>query len=67
MRDDTVVDIPSPTGPPPPIPLGIMYWRGHATGSWWAVVPGRGGPRLIEAVSEDALAVAVDRHLRWSS
>ena len=56
-----------PITAPPPIPQGIMHWRGRATGSWWAMVPGRQGPQLLEAVSRDALAAAVDRHLRWSA
>lgn len=61
---DTSVDMPPITDPPPPIPDGIVHWHGQVTGSWWAMVPGRQGPRLVEAVSADALAVAVAWHLR---
>lgn len=59
----------SPVGrdAPPVIPRGIMVWRGKATGSWWALVPSRNGPRLIEAPTRDALAFAVDRHLSSAS
>ncbi|XRQ08985.1 hypothetical protein ACN3XK_72980 [Actinomadura welshii] len=60
---DTATDMPSITDLPP-IPRGIMHWHGKATGSWWAVVPGRTGSRLVEAVSEDALAITVAWHLR---
>lgn len=65
--DDTAVDIPPVTGGPPPIPAGIVHWHGDATGSWWAMVPGRHGPRLVEAPSEAHLAVTVDWHLRQAS
>ncbi|GAA0215507.1 hypothetical protein GCM10009527_009210 [Actinomadura nitritigenes] len=61
---DTVVDMPPIPDQPPPIPDGIMHWYGEATRAWWAVVPGRHGARLIEAPSEDALAVMVDWNLR---
>jgi hypothetical protein len=61
---DTVVDMPPIPDSPPPIPAGIPHWHGRATGSWWAMVPGRQGPRLVEAPSEDALAVMVDANLR---
>lgn len=61
---DTRVDMPPIIGPPPPIPVGVVHWRGDATGSWWAIVPGRRGPQLVEAVSVEALAVTVDWHLR---
>lgn len=49
---------------PPPIPDGITHWHGHATGLWWAIVPGQQGPRLVEAPSEDHLAETVAWHLR---
>lgn len=62
--DDTVVDLPSVTDPAPPIPKGVPHWHGDATGTWWAMVPGQHGPRLVEAPTADALAVTVDWHLR---
>lgn len=52
---NTAVDLP-PVPAAPPIPPGVMHWYGRATGSWWAIVPGRNGARLLEAPSEDALA-----------
>lgn len=61
---DTVVDMPPIIDPPPPIPDGVVHWHGEVTGSWWAIVPGRHGPRLVEAPSEDALAVMVDWNRR---
>lgn len=61
---DTALDLPRVGDAPPPIPAGIMHWHGRATGSWWAVIPGREGLRLVEAVSADALAVTVDWYLR---
>lgn len=61
---DTQVDMPPIVDPPPPIPGGIPHWFGEATRAWWAMVPGRDGPRLVEAPSEDALAVMVDVNLR---
>lgn len=64
---DTRVDMPPITDPPPPIPKRVVHWHGDATGSWWAMVPGRYGDRLVEAVSADALAVAVDWHLRLAA
>ncbi|MFI0354100.1 hypothetical protein [Actinomadura sp. 9N407] len=27
---------------------GVRVWFGEATGSWWALVPLRSGPRLLE-------------------
>ncbi|MDL4812842.1 hypothetical protein [Actinomadura opuntiae] len=58
------MDMPPIADPPPPIPDGITHWHGNATGSWWAVVPGYHGARLVEAPSEDALAVMVDVNLQ---
>jgi hypothetical protein len=52
---------------PPPIPKHIVHWYGKATGSWWAMLPGRHGARLIEAASEEQLAAMVDWHLRVAS
>jgi hypothetical protein len=49
------------------IPKHIVYWHGKATGSWWAMLPGRRGARLIEAASEEQLAAMVDWHLRVAS
>lgn len=60
---ETATDLPPITGPPP-IPAGVTHWHGAATGMWWAIVPGRQGPKLVEAVTADALAAAVDWHLR---
>ena len=64
---DTRVDIPPVTDPPPPVLSGVVHWYGRATGSWWALVPGREGLRLVEAVSADALAVTVDWYLRLAA
>ncbi len=61
---DTVVDMAPISDPPPRIPKGIVHWHGAATGSWWAMVPSRLGLRLVEAPSEEHLAVTVDWHLR---
>lgn len=60
----TMADVQPMIGPPPPIPNGITYWYGDATGSWWAIVPRREGPALLEAPSVNVLAVRVDWHLR---
>ncbi|GAA1880719.1 hypothetical protein [Actinomadura bangladeshensis] len=51
----------------PPIPKHVVHWHGKATGSWWAMLPGRRGARLIEAASEEQLAAMVDWHLRVAS
>ncbi|WP_157430934.1 hypothetical protein [Actinomadura macra] len=40
-------------------PRGVRHWRGQWTGHYWALVPwpwSEHGYRLIEAVTEDALA-----------
>lgn len=34
---------------------GVRVWYGEATGSWWAMVPLRDGPRLLEAASPQQL------------
>ncbi|WP_067801689.1 hypothetical protein [Actinomadura formosensis] len=34
---------------------GVRVWYGEATGSWWAMVPLREGPRLLEAPSPQQL------------
>lgn len=34
---------------------GVRVWYGEATGSWWAMVPLRDGPRLLEAPSPQQL------------
>ncbi|NKZ05884.1 hypothetical protein [Actinomadura latina] len=34
---------------------GVRVWYGEATGSWWAMVPLRDGPRLLEAPSAQQL------------
>lgn len=34
---------------------GVRVWYGEATGSWWALVPTRGGPRLVEAPTPQQL------------
>ncbi|MEU8796983.1 hypothetical protein [Spirillospora sp. NPDC048819] len=34
---------------------GVRVWYGEATGSWWAMVPLHGGPRLLEAASPQQL------------
>lgn len=54
-------------GVSPPIPKHVVHWHGKATGSWWAMLPGRQGARLVEAASEGQLAAMVDWHLRMAS
>ncbi|TDD93457.1 hypothetical protein [Actinomadura rubrisoli] len=49
---------------PAVIPAGIITWWGEATKMWWALVPSRYGPRLVEAPSMEAPAVTVDWYLR---
>lgn len=66
MIADTRADIP-PNVLPPPIPKHIVHWYGKATGRWWAMLPGRRGPSLIEAASEEQLAALVDWHVRMAS
>lgn len=42
----------------------VLCWHGHATGTWWAMVPCRRSPhgaRLIEAGTEEALAREIAR------
>jgi hypothetical protein len=34
---------------------GVLAWYGRATGSWWALVPLRRGPRLVEALDPSEL------------
>ncbi|MCP9954490.1 hypothetical protein [Actinomadura madurae] len=34
---------------------GVRVWYGEATGSWWAMVPLRDGPRLLEAPTPQQL------------
>jgi hypothetical protein len=34
---------------------GVRVWYGKATGSWWAMVPLRDGPRLLEAPAPQQL------------
>ncbi|MFD0691362.1 hypothetical protein [Actinomadura fibrosa] len=34
---------------------GVRVWFGEATGSWWALVPLRNGPRLLEAPTPQQL------------
>jgi hypothetical protein len=64
--DDTRFDLPPVTGPPPPLPGGVVAWHGRATGSWWAMLPGREGPRLVEADDEHALAWTVHWQLQMA-
>ncbi|QXJ24954.1 hypothetical protein AGRA3207_006373 [Actinomadura graeca] len=34
---------------------GVRVWYGESTRSWWALVPTRHGPRLLEAPSPQEL------------
>ncbi|QFG25544.1 hypothetical protein [Actinomadura sp. WMMB 499] len=38
---------------------GVRVWFGTATGSWWAMVPLRNGPRLLEAETPQRLRDAI--------
>ncbi|MEV5828384.1 hypothetical protein AB0L25_22775 [Spirillospora sp. NPDC052242] len=38
---------------------GVRVWYGEATGSWWAMVPLRDGPRLLEAETPQRLRDAI--------
>ncbi|MDL4771523.1 MULTISPECIES: hypothetical protein [Thermomonosporaceae] len=38
---------------------GVRVWFGRATGSWWALVPSRGGPRLVEAPTPEGLRTSI--------
>jgi hypothetical protein len=40
---------------------GVRVWYGEATGSWWALVPMRDGPRLIEAPTPQEIREAILR------
>ncbi|TDD79915.1 hypothetical protein [Actinomadura rubrisoli] len=62
--EHTVVDLSPVRDAPPSIPAGITTWWGEATQMWWALLPSRYGPRLVEAPSAEALAVTVDWYLR---
>jgi len=44
---------------------GVVAWYGERTGSWWALVPLRGGARLVEAVSADELRQAIAQASTW--
>ncbi|TDC54463.1 hypothetical protein E1281_16220 [Actinomadura sp. KC345] len=48
----------------PQIPDDVVHWHGKATGSHWAMLPGRRGPCLVEAASREQLAVVIHWHLR---
>ncbi|TDD66172.1 hypothetical protein [Actinomadura rubrisoli] len=34
---------------------GVRVWYGESTGSWWALVPSREGPALLEAPTSQEL------------
>ncbi|MBE1534852.1 hypothetical protein [Actinomadura algeriensis] len=38
---------------------GVRVWFGAATGSWWAMVPLRDGPQLLEAETPQRLRDAI--------
>ncbi|MFC6885401.1 hypothetical protein [Actinomadura yumaensis] len=38
---------------------GVRAWYGESTKSWWALVPGRDGPRLLEAPTPQGLRDAI--------
>jgi hypothetical protein len=44
---------------------GVCAWYGQATGSWWAMVPVRGVPRLVEALSPQELRNAIVSAQGW--
>jgi hypothetical protein len=64
----SAVDLPAVRAAVRPVhwfPPGVVRWRGNATGSWWAMVPGVG--RLVEAPTEGALVGEVRRILGWAA
>jgi hypothetical protein len=44
---------------------GVTAWFGVATGAWWALVPLRGGSRLVEAHSPQELREAITQAATW--
>ncbi|MFC5752178.1 hypothetical protein [Actinomadura rugatobispora] len=44
---------------------GVWAWYGQATGSWWALVPLRDGPRLVEAINPGELRYALKKPAGW--
>lgn len=44
---------------------GVVAWFGLATGAWWALVPLRGGARLVEAHSPRELRKAITNAAAW--
>jgi hypothetical protein len=44
---------------------GVRAWYGQATGRWWALVPLRRGPRLVEALNPRELREAIEKAAGW--
>ena len=72
--DVTAWDLPPVTPRPPrrrPLTT-VRTWYGHATRSYWAMVPWphdtENGARLVEAATQHALTAEIDRireQIRW--
>jgi hypothetical protein len=59
-----------PDGPPDTDAIqqqfpGVRAWYGQTTGSWWALVPLRGGSRLVEALNPHELREAIENATGW--
>lgn len=44
---------------------GVRVWYGSATAAWWALLPTKDGPRLLEAVDSAQLRESIINVRRW--